>query len=70
MQSAYTVIADSHTSPRPQCGALGEVDTHLSDSKFTECWTLEPITSERFIRFGQTWLENDSGDFLFKIEHH
>ena len=70
MQSAYKVFVDSLTSPKPQFDGLGEVDTHLSDPKLAKFWTLQPITLERFIRFGQTWLENDSGDFLFKIEHH
>ena len=64
------MIAGSLVFPNPQFGHLGGVYTYLSALKFAEFGMLEPVTRERFIRFGQTWLENDPLDFLFKIEHH
>ena len=40
MQSAYNVFTDNLTSPKPQLGGLGHVDTHLSDPKLAKFWTL------------------------------
>ena len=39
MQSAYNVFVESLTSPKPQSGGLGEVDTHLSDPKILDITT-------------------------------
>ena len=68
-ESTFSVIVHSLTSPWPQFEVLGDWGGghFLSDPKFTKFWTLEPITPERFIRFGQIWLENDCGGFFFKI---